>query len=183
MITVAKFGGSSVANAKQFQKVKNIIEQNSNTKYIITSACGKENHEDHKITDLLYLCDAHRKYGVSQDEIFNLIKQKYDAIKKDLNLSIDLDTEFKEIKQQLQNDCSIDYLVSRGEYLTALCLAEYLDADFIDAKDIIAFKYDGEIDLETAKQKLSEHPSNKRIVIPGFYGALPNGVIKIMSLF
>ncbi len=181
MITVAKFGGSSVANAKQFEKVKNIIEHSPNTKYIITSACGKENRDDHKITDLLYLCDAHRKYGVSYDDILNLIEQKYYAIKNDLNLSIDLESEFNTIKKALKEDCSVDYLVSRGEYLTALCLAEYLGATFVDAKDIIAFKYDGEIDLDETKKKLETKPSNKRIVIPGFYGALPNGVIKIMS--
>ena len=182
MITVAKFGGSSVANSTQFKKVKDIVLENPNCKFIITSACGKESHEDHKITDLLYLCEAHIKYGVSYENIFELIENKYYSIKKDLNLKIDLETEFKKIKEQLSNGCSTDYLVSRGEYLTALCLAEYLDATFIDAKDVIAFKYDGELDLELTKKLLEEHDlSNKRIVIPGFYGALPNGVIKVMS--
>ena len=182
MITVAKFGGSSVANSTQFKKVKDIVFENPNCKFIITSACGKESHEDHKITDLLYLCEAHIKYGVSYENIFELIENKYYSIKKDLNLKIDLETEFKKIKEQLSNGCSTDYLVSRGEYLTALCLAEYLDATFIDAKDVIAFKYDGELDLELTKKLLEEHDlSNKRIVIPGFYGALPNGVIKVMS--
>lgn len=182
MITVAKFGGSSVANSTQFKKVKDIVLGNPNCKFIITSACGKESHEDHKITDLLYLCEAHIKYGVSYENIFELIENKYYSIKKDLNLQIDLETEFKKIKEQLSNGCSTDYLVSRGEYLTALCLAEYLGATFIDAKDVIAFKYDGELDLELTKKLLEEHDlSNKRIVIPGFYGALPNGVIKVMS--
>ena len=183
MITVAKFGGSSVANSTQFKKVKNIVTGNPNIKYVVTSACGKENKEDHKITDLLYLCDAHLKYGVSYEDIFELIEQKYYAIKKELQLSIDLEKEFKIIKDKMLNDCSIDYLVSRGEYLTALCLAEFLDATFIDAKDVIAFKYTGEIDLEASQKLLQEHYyiNNKPVVIPGFYGALPNGTIKIMS--
>lgn len=183
MITVAKFGGSSVANSTQFKKVKNIVTGNPNIKYVVTSACGKENKEDHKITDLLYLCDAHLKYGVSYEDIFELIEQKYYAIKKELQLSIDLEKEFKIIKDKMINGCSIDYLVSRGEYLTALCLAEFLDATFIDAKDVIAFKYTGEIDLEASQKLLQEHYyiNNKPVVIPGFYGALPNGTIKIMS--
>lgn len=183
MITVAKFGGSSVANSTQFKKVKNIVTGNPNIKYVVTSACGKENKEDHKITDLLYLCDAHLKYGVSYEDIFELIEQKYYAIKKELQLSIDLEKEFKIIKDKMLNGCSIDYLVSRGEYLTALCLAEFLDATFIDAKDVIAFKYTGEIDLEASQKLLQEHYyiNNKPVVIPGFYGALPNGTIKIMS--
>ena len=42
MIKVTKFGGSSVANAEQFRKVKAIIEADESRKFIVTSACGKE---------------------------------------------------------------------------------------------------------------------------------------------
>ena len=182
MIKVVKFGGSSVANSTQFRKVKNIIDSDSDRKFIVTSACGKESHEDHKITDLLYLCEAHIRYGVSHDQIFSLIRDKYLRIKADLHLSIDLEKQFAIIEKQLTKGISTDYLVSRGEYLTALCLAEYLDAQFVDAADVIAFRYDGEIDLERTADLVREKcSSNKKTVIPGFYGALPNGVIRVMS--
>ena len=182
MIKVAKFGGSSVANSTQFRKVKHIIDEEESRKFIITSACGKESHEDHKVTDLLYLCAAHIKYGVSYDSIFELIEQKYKAIKEDLHLTVDLDSEFAQIRNVIEKDLNTDYLVSRGEYLTGLLLAEYLDADFIDASKVMAFHYDGSIDMERTEVLLKEHINkDRKVVIPGFYGAFPNGVIKVMS--
>ncbi len=182
MIKVAKFGGSSVANAAQFRKVKNIIDEDPARKFVVTSACGKESHEDHKITDLLYLCDAHIRYGVSVEPIFSLITEKYMRIKEELGLTIDLEYEFARIRSQMDYGMSQDYLVSRGEYLTARCLAEYLQADFVDAADVIIFHYDGDIDMERTADLLKQKcAGSKRVVIPGFYGAMPNGVIRVMS--
>ncbi len=182
MIKVVKFGGSSVANSTQFRKVKNIIDSDESRKFIVTSACGKESHEDHKITDLLYLCEAHVRYGVSHEPVFDLIKNKYYGIKEDLGLTIDLDREFEMIEKQMLRDLNTDFLVSRGEYLTARCLAEYLGADFVDAAEVIAFRYDGSVDTERTKEMLQRKVrKDHKVVIPGFYGALPNGVIKVMT--
>ncbi|MDO4689937.1 MAG: aspartate kinase [Fusobacterium sp.] len=182
MIKVVKFGGSSVANAGQFKKVKNIVDSDISRKFIVTSACGKSDNEDHKVTDLLYLSHAHIKYGVPFHSLFNIIEEKYKTIKRELNLKIDLDSEFEKIKKSMTKNVSIDYLVSRGEYLAGLCLAEYLNADFIDAKDVILFDYNGKINFERSNEALqTKLNSNKKIVIPGFYGSLPNGKIKIMS--
>lgn len=182
MIKVAKFGGSSVANAKQFEKVKNIVESDPSRKFIVTSACGKESHEDHKVTDLLYLIQAHIKYGVSYENIFELIVNKYQSIKDALHLTLDLDKEFEQIRKIIQHGEAEDYLVSRGEYLTGKLLAEYLGAQFVDAQDVIMFKYDGTIDMQKTTEKLQEYAkSSEKILVPGFYGALPNGTIKVMS--
>lgn len=182
MIKVTKFGGSSVANAKQFEKVKEIVNSDNSRKFIVTSACGKENKEDYKITDLLYIAHTHIKYRVSIEDIFSLIKKKFYAIKNDLNLKIDLDFEFEKIEKDVRQDNDIDYLVSRGEYLTALMLSEYLDADFVDAKDVFMFSYDGSINMEKTHEKLLQYiNTNKKIVFPGFYGIMPDGKIKVMS--
>lgn len=181
MIKVVKFGGSSVASAEQFKKVKDIVKEKER-KYIVVSACGKESHEDYKVTDLLYLCEAHVSYHVSYDDLFNKVKDKYFRIKKELNLNIDLEKEFAIISNALEkHTISTDYLVSRGEYLTAKCMAEYLDAEFVDASEVIAFRYDGEVDMETTRANLKKINTNKKVVIPGFYGALPNGTIKVMK--
>lgn len=182
MIKVAKFGGSSVANADQFRKVKHIVESDPARKFIVTSACGKESHEDHKVTDLLYLIEAHVKYGVSYDSLFQLIVDKYQRIEDALGLHVDLKREFDHIRELIDQGESEDYLVSRGEYLTGRLLAEYLQARFVDAADVIIFKYDGEIDMERTGQKLREYARQAdRILVPGFYGAMPNGTIKVMS--
>ncbi len=182
MIKVAKFGGSSVASPEQFTKVKNIVCSDPSRKFIVTSACGKANKEDHKVTDLLYLMEAHRKYGVSYDDMFQQIKDKYISIKNDLGLTFDIEKELDVIQEALENKESTDYLVSRGEYLTARLLADYLGAAFVDAKDVICFNYEGSINLEKTKEHLEFYAKDAdKIVIPGFYGALPNGVIKVMT--
>lgn len=182
MIKVTKFGGSSVANAEQFKKVKNIIEADGARKYIVTSACGKESKEDYKVTDLLYIAHTHIRYKVSVDDIFEMIEQKYHNIKNALNLNIDLDAEFSKIKEDIEYDNDVDYLVSRGEYLTAKMLAEYLGAEFVDAKDIFKFNYDSSINMEKTNEELQKViKSDKKIVFPGFYGSMADGKIKVMS--
>lgn len=179
---VSKFGGSSVASATRFAKVKKIVESDESRQFIVVSACGKESREDHKVTDLLYLLHAHVSYGVSYESIFGLVVDKYKHICEALSLQIDLDREFDAIRLMIETNAPIDYIVSRGEYLTARCMAEYLHAKFLDAKDCIAFQYDGQIDLEKTKNNLmSQIEMGERYVIPGFYGALPNGQVKVMS--
>ncbi len=180
MIKVAKFGGSSVASSEQFRKVKQIVGSDPSRKFIVVSACGKQNSSDYKITDLLYLTHAHLKYGVSYESVFTLVEEKYRRIKEELGLKIDLESEFKMIRQTMVRDMSQDYLVSRGEYLTGLMMAEYLGFRFADAADVIAFRYDGTIDMEKTAAYL-ERFRGSSLVIPGFYGAMPNGVIKVMT--
>lgn len=182
MKKVVKFGGSSVANATQIKKIKQIVEQDDDRNLIVISACGKSSPEDNKITDLLYLCHAHLQYNVSCDPIFSLIKERFLSIKNDLNLSWDIEKELDLLKEELNKNIDLDYLVSRGEYFTAQLVSEYLGYQFIDAKDLIFFNFDGSIDYpkiqETLKEVLQQYP---KIIVPGFYGSLPNHAIKIMS--
>lgn len=182
MVKVVKFGGSSVANAQQFKKVKGIVTSDDARRFVVVSASGRENKEDNKITDLLYLCHAHIKYNISCDNIFNMIEEKFLRIAKELGLRYNIKKELDLLRMQLDKNIDLDYLVSRGEYLTALLMAEYLDYEFVDAKDIIFFNYDGTIDYKKVKEAFDEIvKEHDRLVIPGFYGALPNGTLKIMS--
>lgn len=182
MVKIAKFGGSSVANADQFKKVKSIVDADDARKYIVTSACGKESKEDYKITDLLYIAHTHMKYKVSVDDIFEMIEKKYYNIKEALGLKIDLEKEFAIIKENMVDEDDVDYLVSRGEYLTAMMLAEFLGADFVDAKDVFKFNYDKTINMEKTNEALQKFiKTDKKIVFPGFYGSMSDGKIKVMS--
>lgn len=182
MLKVAKFGGSSVADGQQFKKVKDIILSDKTRQFVVVSATGKRFKDDNKVTDLLYLCHAHIKYGVSFDNIFTLIEDRYRSIKEDLQLTFDLENEFKIIRQQMQKNVNLDYLVSRGEYLTACLMAEYLGYEMLDAKDFILFNFDGSINIEKTRELLEGIlATHHHLVVPGFYGALPNGVIKVMS--
>lgn len=182
MIKVSKFGGSSVANGNQLRKVKKIIESDASRKIIVTSASGKEHGDDHKITDLLYLCYEHKRYGMGIDSMFNLIREKLMAIQIELELSREIEVELDKLYEELKGPIERDYLISRGEYLTAKLLSDYLGFTFIDGKELIFFTYNGEFDypkMSEAFQKLQ--PIETGIVIPGFYGAMPNGEIRLMS--
>lgn len=182
MVKIVKFGGSSVANAKQFEKVKNIVLADKARQFVVVSASGKKDKEDNKITDLLYLCHAHIKYNISCDPIFSMIRERFLSIKETLQLTYPIEEELDILASQLDKNIDLDYLVSRGEYLTALLLSEYLGYKFVDASDLIFFNYDGTIDYPKIKNVfdtiVKEYP---RLVIPGFYGSLPDGTLRIMS--
>ena len=179
---VTKFGGSSLADSIHFKKVKNILESNPERKYIIPSAPGKSSFKDFKITDLLYLCQAHVKSGISLDDVFKLISERYKSIVDDLNLNLDLTSYLNIIKTDIENGSSVDYTASRGEYLNGIILANYLNIDFIDAKDVIKFNKYGTLNIEETYVALKDKLSNyERAVIPGFYGSNEHGDIVTFS--
>ena len=181
MIKITKFGGSSVANAEQFRKVKNIIEADPSRRFVVISAAGKASSEDNKITDLLYLCHAHVKYHVDYHGIFDIIKKRFTDIKSELGLSLNIEKELEELSDMLPK-LSTDELVSRGEYFTSRMMAEYLKFPFVDAADVIKINYDGSIDFEATDENLQFiMKDHDRFVIPGFYGTTPDGNIKVMS--
>ena len=182
MLKVAKFGGSSVAGAEQFKKVKAIIEADPARRVVVSSAAGKRFSADHKLTDLLYLCHAHLTYGVPCDDILDSIQQRFVEIRDELHLQYDVESDFLSLRRRLNRDFSVDELVSRGEYFTSRLLAEYLGYTFLDAKDCVFFGFDGQFDREKTDAAIAEAVKKyDRLVIPGFYGSLPTGKIKVMT--
>lgn len=183
MLKVAKFGGSSVANAEQFKKVKEIVKRDSSRKFVVVSAIGKSNKEDSKITDLLYLCYAYIKYNMNCDIVFKMIEKKFCDIAKELNLNFNIKGELIKLKESIDNkNISEEYLVSRGEYLTGLLMAEYLGYKFMDAKDLIFYNYDNTYDyIKSGKAFQEIKKTGENYIIPGFYGAFPNQDIKLMT--
>ena len=181
MLKVAKFGGSSMADAGQYRKVRDIILADPGRRVVIVSAAGKSAAENHKITDLLYLCHAHIRYGMDCTPVFDMIKNRYLQIVADLSLDIDLEPEFAELKQRLdKKKITEDELVSRGEYFSAKLMAACLGFDFVDAADWVVFKMDGTVDQEVSYEKLKALVHGG-VVIPGFYGVMPGGAIKTFS--
>lgn len=182
MIKVAKFGGSSVAGAEQFKKVKAIVDADPARRIVVSSAAGKRDGGDHKLTDLLYLCHAHITYGVSCDDIAASIRERLVGIRDELGLTLDIGSEVDAMLSKLNRDTSVDELVSRGEYFTSKLMAEYLGYRFVDAADCVLFGLDGQIDREKTYAAIrSALEAYDRIVIPGFYGKLPTGKIKVMT--
>lgn len=182
MLKTVKFGGSSVAGAQQFEKVRDIVRSDPSRRVVVVSAAGKRCSDDHKITDLLYLCHAHLTYGVSCDDILNTIQQRFVEIRDTLGLTLDIESEFAALRGRLNKDFPVDELVSRGEYFTSRLMAEYLGYTFLDAADCVFFGADGHVNREKTyaaiDSALKEHGA---LVIPGFYGSLPSGRIRVMS--
>ena len=181
MLKVLKFGGSSMADAVQFAKVKAIVEADPMRCVVVVSAAGKRYKDDHKVTDLLYLCHAHLKYGVSCDGIFDLIRQRYIDIRNDLGLTTDLEGEFAALRAKMEKGISQDELVSRGEYFAARLMADYLGFHFVDAAEWLVFNLDGSVNEEQSYQNLRCAAAGRKIVVPGFYGAMPDGTVKTFS--
>ncbi len=182
MLKVAKFGGSSVAGAEQFRKVKAIVDADESRRIVVVSAAGKRSGDDHKLTDLLYLCHAHLTYGVSCDDIMNTVENRLVEIRDELGLSMDVGAELDRFRARLSRDTSVDEIVSRGEYFTSKLMAEFLGFAFVDAADCVFFNLDGQIDRERTDAAIrTALEENGKIVIPGFYGRLPTGRVRVMS--
>ena len=182
MLKVTKFGGSSMADAGQYRKVRDIILADPGRRVVVVSAAGKRHSGDHKLTDLLYLCYAHIQYGVDSDNVFEMITSRYLEIRDELKLDLDLETEFATLKKRLDSkSISQDELVSRGEYFSAKLMAAYLDFQFVDAADWVKFQMDGTVDKKASYGALKSMVGGKGIVIPGFYGVMPNGDIRTFS--
>ena len=181
MLKVLKFGGTSMADAAQYRKVRDIVLSDPTRRVVVVSAAGKRFPEDNKITDLLYLCYAHLQYGVSCDMIFGMIRDRCCAIRDELGLKLDIEAEFADLREKMEHGISRDELVSRGEYFSALLMAEYLGFEFIDATRWLYFHYDGTVDQEKSYATLRELVGDGCAVIPGFYGLMPDGKIRTLT--
>ena len=183
MLKVTKFGGSSMADAGQYQKIRDILLADPARKVVVVSAAGKRNSKDHKITDLLYLCHAHTQYGVDCTGVFEMITSRYLEIRDERNISLDLETEFAALKKRLDaKSVAQDELVSRGEYFSAKLMAAYLGFQFIDAVEWVKFNFDGTVDQENSYEALRKLVIPGRgAVIPGFYGLMPDGHIRTFT--
>lgn len=183
MIKITKFGGSSVSSAGQFKKVKAIVQADPSRRFVVVSAAGKRDKFDSKITDLLYLVNAHLQYHVTCDDLLGTIGQRFCEIAKELNLSYPISHEFGIFRELAKRgEYTPEYIVSRGEYFTGRMMAEYLGFPFVDAADVITFRADSSIDMDKTSEKLKAAIGEEKcFVLPGFYGATEDGKIKLLD--
>jgi len=179
---VAKFGGTSLADARQFQKVAQIIKADPARRFIVPSAPGKRSEGDIKVTDMLYACyDAASRGGDIRGQ-WAAIEERFDSIISGLGLKMDLRSEYDRIVSAFRDRSGRDYAASRGEYLGGLILAEYLGVPFIDAADVIFFDEHGAYDEGRTRSAFDKRvPKGSCAVIPGFYGSMPNDTIRTFS--
>ena len=183
MIKITKFGGSSVSSAGQFKKIKRIIEADPSRRFVVVSAIGRRDSRDAKVTDLLYLVNAHLQYHVSCNDLLGTVGQRFCEIARDLELEYPMSQEFGTFHQRaVAGQFTPEFIVSRGEYFTARLMSEYLGYAFVDAVDVLKFNPDGSINMELTtelvQKAMEEHGS---FVLPGFYGAMPDGSVRLLD--
>lgn len=181
-LKVAKFGGSSLADAAHFKKVREILLADADRRIVVPSAPGKRSSVDVKVTDLLYQCNRLASSGQKIDETFGAIVERYEGIASELELTIDLTPYLSEVRKQIQLGAGADYAASRGEYLNGILLAGYMGWDFVDPQQGIFFDEQGQLDSDKTQATLGALLEGKaHAVVPGFYGCDPNGKVKTFS--
>ena len=182
MKKIVKFGGSSLANAQQFEKVGEIIRSDESRRYVVPSAPGKRFDGDTKVTDLLYKCYNIAVQGEDFGAVLQEIKERYYEIIRGLKLDLSLEKEFAQIEEDFKAQAGIDYAASRGEFLNGKVMAAYLGYEFVDAATVIRFDKNGNFDADKTDKLLSKRLAKcERAVIPGFYGAYEDGTVKTFS--
>ena len=182
MKKIVKFGGSSLANAQQFEKVGEIIRSDESRRYVVPSAPGKRFDGDTKVTDLLYKCYNIAVQGEDFGAVLQEIKERYYEIIRGLKLNLSLEEEFAQIEKDFKAQAGFDYAASRGEFLNGKVMAAYLGYEFVDAATVIRFDKNGNFDADKTDKLLSKRLAKcERAVIPGFYGAYEDGTVKTFS--
>ncbi len=179
---VCKFGGTSVADARQLRKVAEIITSDPRRRIVVPSAPGKRTKDEPKITDLLYLCHEMATVKTDFSGPFATIRQRFLEIESELGLRTSIGDELEEFRVALGGGASIDHVASRGEYFNGILVAALLDAQFIDPAQYVTIKSNGTVE-EASYPALAKafDDVDALFVMPGFYGRDSHGAIKTFS--
>ena len=181
-ITVAKFGGTSMADAKSITKVAEIIKQDKKRRYVVVSAPGKRFSQDHKVTDMLYACYHDLQINGECKDTFEKIRERFKGIVEDLAIDLDIDSYLDKVEEEMYKYDSAEFCASRGEYLSAVIMAKVLGYAFVDAKDIMVFNDNGDFEAELTNEKVKSALAGiERAVVPGFYGGDEAGIVRTFS--
>ena len=182
-VKVLKFGGSSVADADQIRKIKAIVESDPQRRYVVVSAPGKRYSGDSKVTDLLFMLWAQIEHNIPYDALLDTIMKRYTSIEDDLGIDAGIKARFDEIRSNIEKGCTESYIVSRGEFLSAVLISKCLGYDFVDAEGKVLFDARGRLLADETDKALSEALSqHEHAVIPGFYGSsVADGKICLLS--
>lgn len=178
---VCKFGGTSLADAACIHRAESIIRQDPRRRFVVPSAPGKRHAEDRKITDLLYAWHGITSQGLDASEPRNLICARYEQLVSDLGIDLDIAALISEIEAQAPLHKEPDFMASRGEYLNGRIIAVLLGATFVDPAEAIRFNALGQLDEHSYEVLADRLRGPGMFVVPGFYGAMPDGTVKTFS--
>jgi aspartate kinase len=178
---VCKFGGSSVADAERIRNILSVVQLDPRRRFVVVSAPGKRSKADKKITDLLYLSHELAGQDLDIDGPFTLIRERYLQIARDLDVGLDMGKLLADLDKQIRSGVSPDFVASRGEYLCARIVADFLKGQFVEAAEHITIDAAGLV-MEGSYKSLATALGGEGIyVIPGFYGASPAGEVRTFS--
>ena len=181
----AKFGGSSLANANCFRRVKEIIETDKRRRYVVVSAPGMRFKSDAKITDLLLEAYEIANSGSGDDagELIREVERRFAEICEGLGMDFVLQQEILALKDKIDSgDADKDYVITRGEYFSAKIMSEYLGRELVNPEEYIKFDAEGNLMADESQSMLAEKPKvMQTAVIPGFYGGTYSNKIVAFS--
>ena len=182
-LTVCKFGGSSLADGNNIQRVGAIVNADPARKYVVVSAPGKRYSGDTKVTDMLYACYREAEEKGSCAEAFAAVRRRFRSIVDELGMDgFDVDAVLDETERDIEQNKSADFTASRGEYLNARIIAAKFGRKFVDAKDIVFFNEKGALDEKRTYAAIAAALKDcDGAVIPGFYGTDASGRVKTFS--
>lgn len=179
---VMKFGGSSVANRAQVEKVREIVRGSLSRNPVVVSSAHKG------VTDALI--DTAKAATRGEDDGGDAVVAKQSAIANSMDCSLEaLEPLFAELRDLLRgirlvrelSPRSLDYISSFGERMSVRCIAEFftnheLPAQAFDAWDlgfITDDKFGKARPLSDFSQRLRDAFANK----------VPQGVVPIITGF
>jgi aspartate kinase len=175
-----KFGGSSVADAAQIGKLAAILEADARRRFVVVSAPGKRMKQDEKVTDLLLKCHSMASMHLDFRPTFEQVRERFCSISTDLGTGC-IEADLDAVEHGLREGESVDWVASRGEHLHARLIASHLGARYVEAADLIHFDPDGRLDPRSYTLLGEALSGGGLFVIPGFYGAGPDGRVRTFS--
>jgi len=182
---VAKFGGTSLANAEQIKKVCDIVLSDSDRRVVVVSAPGKRDKDDTKVTDLLIACaEQHLSTGKAAAEL-DAVVQRYKDIADDLNLGNEIVDEIRsDLENRLKLNTShkgmfMDAMKAAGEDNSAKLVAAYLNsigkkAQYVSPKEaglLMSSEFgNAQVLPESFKNLKKLNDIEGIIIFPGFFG-------------
>jgi aspartate kinase len=176
-----KFGGTSLADAQNIRIMETIVRADPGRRFVVPSAPGKRFDADKKVTDLLYAWHGIAAQGLDPAEPKRIIRNRFEELAAELAVDIDIAALLDEIETRAPHETTPDYMASRGEYLNGRLVAALLEAEFVDPAECIRFTNSGDFDPATYELLGARLAGDGLYVVPGFYGALPDGRIKTFS--
>lgn len=195
---VCKFGGSSVANAEQIEKVRRIVLENNKRRYIVVSAPGKDKNDSEKVTDHLFNIATDGQHfrargkSITAKDSHDRVMGKFKSLITGLAIAGDdiLEGLESDLTSHISDKKRIDFFASRGEHYSAKIIARYfrntgMDATVMLPEDIgfiVSDRFGNAKVLPASHANLKESLREDSVaIIPGYYGITLKGDIAVLS--